>query len=534
MILLTLVGALWCGRGLDKHDFWFDESCTFLFVDNLYNWPESSSLLVESTNLPYYFLLNAWVSFFGESETAYRSLSAVAAVLVIPVLAWTGRRLAGRCAGTMCALIVAFNPIHVYYAHEARAYALWTLVLAITLALLVRAVQQGTRSAWIAFGCLLFVALHVHYFTLFLLPALAASALLAADRAAAWRMWLRTTIVVGVAFVPYFLLAVLPAGRGGGSLWIGSSFEAFSAIPETLWAFLPAGGYPEHLRGLNITHQNSVPDQAPWLVAASSALPGLVMVGVVAVVLRFSRRLDADQLAEYRSLHGFLAATTLVPLGLALGYSVLVRPTYLIGRYDLVAWPAFVLWLAVAVDHAGAALTSRRGSGLAWGLCGLMVLCGLVPLMRMSAENPPDTMHKKRGQRVAELTDDGAIVVTFSHDWEYTAYYAERAGFAGSMIAFPSWLNDQVGWLDSKSDFEKLESGLVQQDAQSFAEFLAAEVVAGKKVMLMMDSLAYLGRDVRAPINSMLVRKLGQHALEAMQVDRSYGLWELRVKPAAD
>lgn len=66
-------------------------TCIYLF-----DWPAGTqNLLAESTNLPYYLLLRGWSALFGHSEAAYRAMSALAAALAVPLLAWFAHRLAG-------------------------------------------------------------------------------------------------------------------------------------------------------------------------------------------------------------------------------------------------------------------------------------------------------------------------------------------------------------------------------------------------------------------------------------------------------
>ncbi len=80
----------------------------------------------------YYWLLHFWICLFGQSEVAVRSLSAVAAVLLVAIIYQVGARLFDRRAGLMAAFIAAVSPFQVYYAQEARMYALLALLGALT------------------------------------------------------------------------------------------------------------------------------------------------------------------------------------------------------------------------------------------------------------------------------------------------------------------------------------------------------------------------------------------------------------------
>ena len=176
-------------------------------------------------------------------------------------------------------------------------------------------------------------------------------------RAHTFRRLFITMALVGICFVPYFVVAVLPAARGGGGAWIADSFgsvvDLFSALPKTLWAFLPAGGYPLHLRGLSILSPDTIAYQSHMLVAIARTVPAVLMIAAFLWVVR-CKMLGAKEncstaRAEARgsefnfacgsgkNLHIVFAGLTLLPLMLALLYSFIAKPNYLVGRYDLVA-----------------------------------------------------------------------------------------------------------------------------------------------------------------------------------------------------
>ena len=222
LIAALLIGGYFRFWGLSDRDFWFDESCTFIYVHHLFDWPADSNLLKESTNLPYYFLLHGWIFLFGDSEAGFRSFSALAALLTIPVLGLVARKLRGDLTGMVCMVLVALNPIHIYYAHEARAYALWVLLLSVTLYFLLQACSCNRWKWWAAFGVLLLACLHLHYFTLFWVPAIVVCVFLMHDSRKLFRRCVVTFVVVGVCFIPYFIAAVLPAARAGGGAWINN------------------------------------------------------------------------------------------------------------------------------------------------------------------------------------------------------------------------------------------------------------------------------------------------------------------------
>ncbi len=518
---LTLVGAALRFSGLGDRDFWFDESCTFIYVHNLFDWPEDSDLLVESTNLPYYALLRGWSAVLGDSEAGYRSMSALAAVLVIPVIGLAAGRMGGNLTGLLCAAIVTFHPLHVYYAHEARAYALWSLALSFDLWLLYEASRRTSWRWWIAYGLTLLGTLHLHYFTIWCIPATITCVLVARDRRCALRRWFVTTVLAGAAFVPYFLAAVWPASRGGGSAWIAQNFEPITTIPRTLWAFMPSGGYPAHLRGLSMLSPDTVMTQPAWLIVLTRALPAMVMIAVFLLLARRMGRREVNGLNDGMrwNIHAFAGGMTLLPLILAWLYSVLVRPNYLVGRYDLVAYPACMVWIAIVLAQLARAVAPRRSGLFAAAVCVPLLVCSLVPIARMHALKPAPTIHHRRAERLADLTSAGDLIVAFSYDRDHLLYYLYRAGCRADITSFPSWLDAQIGWVDTEADLARGQSEALEEDAVRQLEQMKSTLSRGDGVWLLADSINPNGTGPRGSINGRLFKAIAEAGLRLRAAD---------------
>jgi len=145
--IMLLGGALRLYR-VDALSLWVDEGLTVLFAR--LPWP---TLLgfgpVYSLHPPLYFALVKLLSLVCPELLAGRLLSVAAATLTLPVLYRLGARLAGPRAGTLAALVLALSPLHIWYAREARPYALVALLIALCYLALVAALQGGQR-AWVA------------------------------------------------------------------------------------------------------------------------------------------------------------------------------------------------------------------------------------------------------------------------------------------------------------------------------------------------------------------------------------------------
>ena len=108
-------------------DLWLDEALTV----NIARLPlhEIPSFLRRDGSPPlYYYLLHFWISMFGTSDVAVRSLSGVFGVITLPLVWLAGKRLGGNRLGWIALLLLASSPFAVRYDTETRMYSLVALL----------------------------------------------------------------------------------------------------------------------------------------------------------------------------------------------------------------------------------------------------------------------------------------------------------------------------------------------------------------------------------------------------------------------
>src|SRR4051794_10344275 len=125
----------------------------------------------ESAPPLYYAIAWAWTQLTGTGEFGLRSISALAGVATVPVAYLIGLELRGRRAGLLAAALVAVNPMLLWYSQEARAYALFVLLCAVSLLFTVRVLRRGRRRDVLTWGVVSGLALATHYFAVFPLVA---------------------------------------------------------------------------------------------------------------------------------------------------------------------------------------------------------------------------------------------------------------------------------------------------------------------------------------------------------------------------
>jgi 4-amino-4-deoxy-L-arabinose transferase-like glycosyltransferase len=298
---------------LHLQSFWLDEAVTVQllhhgFFDMLSKLPHS-----ESTPPLYYVLAWVWARIFGFGEVGLRSLSAVAGLGTVAVMAACGRRTGGPKGAIAAAAIAAVNPFLVWYSQEARSYALVTFLCAASLLAFLHVLDdRANRRALGAWAALSALALSTHYFAGFLIgPELV------------WLAWrgrgegpvlvaTGAVVVVGAALAP---LAIAQRNTGNTDfLTEGAFLDRLVQVPKQLLI-----GY-------------GAPGQIGLGLVAGVALATLLAAGL----------LGGAGAARARKALALGTAAVAIPLLLAAA-----GLDYVLSRNLLVAWPPLALAAAL-------------------------------------------------------------------------------------------------------------------------------------------------------------------------------------------
>lgn len=164
LVGVVAAGAALRFAGLGAQSFWYDESFTVYLLHQPFGAMLGHLAQTESTPPLYYVVAWLWVRVFGASEWGLRSVSALAGTLTVPVAYAAAARLVGSRTALAAPALTALSPPLVWYAQEARSYALFTLACALSLWAFTCARRHPTRGnlAWwvVSSG----VALATHYF----------------------------------------------------------------------------------------------------------------------------------------------------------------------------------------------------------------------------------------------------------------------------------------------------------------------------------------------------------------------------------
>ena len=176
-ILLVSALSLAVGLGLwlrwstlSAQGFWGDEGYS-LWISQLSPREIWQALLIDTGPPLYYTLLHYWVGLFGTSEAALRSLSALFASLSFPLFYLTVRKIVvNRLSAAVATMIFSVSFFQIWYATEARCYALLSLLLLTSIYLALFCLEK-MRLAWLlALGAVISASFYTHNVAILYVP----------------------------------------------------------------------------------------------------------------------------------------------------------------------------------------------------------------------------------------------------------------------------------------------------------------------------------------------------------------------------
>ncbi len=209
----------------------------------------------------YHYVSYFWAQAAGSGEFALRYISVFAGTLSVAATYTLGRRLAGRRAGMLSALLMACAPFAVYYSQEARPYIMALLWCVLAAYVLLRALQRPTRLAWAGYGVMSFLAAFTLYSTALWIGMHGLLVLARRDWRRCFPTWLGVEMGVLLLSAPWLWLF----GRAiGTEIKVQGEFTARAVLPlHSLAARMVQG----MLAGITLPASTSL-----WIAALLAAL----------------------------------------------------------------------------------------------------------------------------------------------------------------------------------------------------------------------------------------------------------------------
>ncbi len=251
VVAVMVVGVVL--RFWTRSDLWLDEALTVNIAKQpLHELP--SYLRRDGAPPLFYALLHVWMGFFGTSDLAVRSLSGVIGIVTVPCAWLAGRRIGGRTAAWVVALLVASSPFAVYYDTETRMYALVALLTVLGFLAVARALERPRPGNVIAVAVVTAALLYSHYWSFYLVGVTGLWLLFQArwgraDRRRGARAAAAAMVVGGLTFVPWLPIFVFQS-RHTGTPWAKPA--NFAAMVNAITSF--AGGPTNQGRALALVY----------------------------------------------------------------------------------------------------------------------------------------------------------------------------------------------------------------------------------------------------------------------------------------
>jgi len=333
--VITALGALLRLWALNAKSFWLDEIASVVIArmpgNTFWHW-----LWTEEGNMAlYYVMLRPWLG-IHLGEGTIRLFSVLPGFASVPMMYLLGRRLFGRNAGLLAALLLALNTCAVVYSQEARGYSWLLLGTIISTYYFVRLIEEPTKSIASAYALAAGVTFYFHYFGLLVPLGHAVSLITVPNERQSWPQLRLAAAILMVFAVPVLWMISIQPGR------------------HLDWVAKPSFLELYHI--------------GVFLAAASGKAGGAVLLVLELVLLSvFFRNL----VAIWKTLAGpglwenaLVASGLLTPVILSLLFSV-IRPVFF-HRFLIICLP---FWL-LAVVVGALEVPQRR-----WKNCAIAAVC---------------------------------------------------------------------------------------------------------------------------------------------------------------
>jgi hypothetical protein len=171
LLTATALAAALRFATLGIQSYWLDEMYTARLARMGFVPMLRTMSTTERTPPLYYLLAWIWAHLLGTGEAQLRSLSALAGTAAVPVAYAVATRAVSKRAGVVAAVLVAVNPLLVWYSQEARAYALLALLGGLSVACFLRALDEPRGGLYARWAVVSLLAVACHYYAIFLVAA---------------------------------------------------------------------------------------------------------------------------------------------------------------------------------------------------------------------------------------------------------------------------------------------------------------------------------------------------------------------------
>lgn len=212
----------------------FDES--FSLVVGSANWSLLfQAILSDGVHPPLFYVLHKLaLAIWGNTEFGQRFMVAVFSLLGLPLIYQLGKRLFNAPTGLFAMLLLALNPLHIWFAQEARMYSLLSLLATLSALFFWEALYRNTVGSWLKLALTNGLIFLTHYFGL-LIPVVQFGYLIFTfgHNYKRLRPWFLSQLGAGILLIPWLIATWL---RPVQSFGIGFLVQpTLMDLPLTFW-----------------------------------------------------------------------------------------------------------------------------------------------------------------------------------------------------------------------------------------------------------------------------------------------------------
>jgi cellulose synthase/poly-beta-1,6-N-acetylglucosamine synthase-like glycosyltransferase/4-amino-4-deoxy-L-arabinose transferase-like glycosyltransferase len=410
------------------------------WIDEIYSVARRGSMdvggLITTTSDPhpplYYLALKGWMTVFGQSEIAVRSLSILFGIGSIAAIYLLGDALYDRRAGLFAALLMAVSSFQIQYAQTARMYTMLVFFGTMSTFFFVRVFDDHSFENRLGYGAMTIGMLLTHVYGSFVL--LGQLLYLVVWLANDWdlaqvKKWAGTQGLAGGLFVPWFALVAAP------SYLLGDA-------SETRWLSEPGLG---KLQSVVLAYAGIPTNYPKYAVGSSSFQIGMLLAGILfaSILWRlYASRGNDTTVSGAMLLISLLVALIAVPFVV----SNLVFPLFEV-RYMIFGFVA----VAVLVAKSIADIEYRPGR-----VAVLLVVVGLflASVPSYYAASPSEDWDRTAQVIESDLETDSLIVFNPFYTQDATEFYLSDSALSRA---------DRVGVRPSEGPPDRLTNTSYQQ-----------------------------------------------------------------------
>lgn len=466
LLLIICIGIFFRFYHLGKQSIWLDEARVFFRVQKS---PQElwKSQITESNPPLYDMLLCYFLKFTGgRKEFDIRLLSAIFGIVLVPISFLIGKQLFNQRIGLFFSLLIAISPNHIYYSQDAKMYTLLSLLSLLSFFFFYVSFTKNQFFHWLIYLLVTILLIYCHSYGILFFLSQIIIYLIMHDKSHSRNFSIPVNVFIAILILSIPRINCLYwQVTMDYNPWIpkfspSDIFKTFAYFSLMFWR-------------MEITFLTAA--------ALTIGLPIFLFIFAFAIFGKDDKN-NASNISEKTRL---LALYLLLPLVISVLISLIRKPIYVAGRYDMSFFPAFPFLISLGINKIkGRALKN-------------ILVAGIIICTGVSLRNYYFIFNKSNDRAVADYVrsrpgTDTVWIFTDLSFYAFSYYSGQKPNY--NIITFPMY---DHGWLFRKA-------------LEADPEYVATEIKKIKeKVKLFLKGSGYIRvMYTNIEINKLLIAEL--------------------------